>query len=274
MTKPRSTPATAQKSAEKRIASSAAEKATESLKDRIVVALVGFVMTGIIGTALTTWIQQRGWAWQNRVAKIEKDTENAISTYRAASELVNARWHATYRLVRALERNAGAEEMKTVREGYDTADRDWALRYTNVAREVDFYIDTPFGIEIGDNLTRVWGLSCSDFALGKSDGQVIDHRSARAVLEIINHCHGLTKDALEPLIFRTDTGQVDARPVIATAYRRLDHLYRTNEVLRCVIFERALTIRKSISVESYWGTFFGVSQPNYEMPKDSRKCIT
>lgn len=260
-------------SAERRIARTAAEKATETLRDRIVVALVGFVMTGIIGTALTTWIQQRGWAWQNRVTKIDKDTENAMTAYRAASDLVNARWYATYRVARALERGAEGDDLKALRETFETADRDWSLRYTNVAREVDFYIDTPFDIDIGDNLTRVWGLSCSDFALERRDSEAIDARSARAVLEIINHCHGRTKDELEPLIYRT-AGAIDRPAAIATAYRRLDHLYRTNEVLRCVIFERALTIRKSANIESYWGTFFGVSQPNYVMSKDSRKCVT
>ncbi|MCA0424086.1 MAG: hypothetical protein LCH61_12325, partial [Proteobacteria bacterium] len=228
---PKSTPDT---NAERRIARTAAEKATETLRDRIVVALVGFVMTGIVGTALTTWIQQRGWAWQNRVAKIDKDTENAMAAYRSASELVNARWYATYRVARALERGASGDDMKALRDTFETADRDWSLRYTNVAREVDFYIDTPFNIDIGDNLTRVWGLSCSDFALSRRDSEAIDARSARAVLEIINHCHGRTKDELEPLVYNNEAA-VDKPALIATAYRRLDHLYRTNEVLRCVI---------------------------------------
>ena len=38
------------------------------------------------------------------------------------------------------------------------------------------------------------------------------------------------------------------------------------------IFERALTVRRSVSAESYWGTFFGVSQPSYAIPANARDC--
>ena len=34
---------------------------------------MGFILTGVVGTMVTSWIQQRGWAWQNHVAKIESD---------------------------------------------------------------------------------------------------------------------------------------------------------------------------------------------------------
>ncbi len=258
-----------------RAAHHAATKATESLREKIFVTLMGFVLTGIIGTALTTWIQQRGWTWQNRVTKIEKDTENAMATYRSASELINARWHATYRLARGLERNLGGEEMKPIREAFDAADRDWALRYTNVAREVEFHIDTPFGVQSANDLGKVWNLTCADYALAPGETQSIDSRSARAVFEVINHCQGRTKDELEALLLKPEAATPEMRKsLIDLSFRRLDHLYRTNDVLRCVIFERALAIRKTISSESYWSTFFGIGQVNYEMPKDGRRCLT
>lgn len=256
-----------------RVARHAATKATESLREKIFVALMGFVLTGIIGTALTTWIQQRGWAWQNRVTKIDKDTENAMATYRSASELINARWHATYRLARGLERNLVGEEMKPIREAFDAADRDWALRYTNVAREVEFHIDTPFGVQSANDLGKVWNLTCADYALAPGESQSIDSRSARAVFEVINHCQGRTKDELEALLLKPEAATPDMRKSqIDLSFRRLDHLYRTNDVLRCVIFERALAIRKTISSESYWSTFFGIGQVNYELPPQDKRC--
>jgi hypothetical protein len=187
---------------DRNLAKRAADKATETLREKIVIALLGFVLTGVIGTILTTWVQQRGWAWQNRVSKIEKDTENAIATYRSTSELINARWHATYRMNRALDRKTEGEEWKAAKDGFDTADRDWALRYTNIAREIDFYIDTPFGIEAGQTLDRVWALSCADYAFAGGEGIAVQPKSARVVLEIINHCHGRMKDEMDSLIDR------------------------------------------------------------------------
>jgi hypothetical protein len=276
MAKTASRPAPAVLTTERRIAKTAAEKATESLREKIVVALVGFVLTGVIGTVLTTWIQQRGWAWQNRVAKIDKDTESAITTYRATSDLINTRWHATFRMVRAVERGTTGEGWTATRAAFDAADRDWALRYTNVAREIEFFIDTPFGIEPGEMLKPVWGLSCDAYALRGAPGSVVESRSARVVLEVINHCHGLTKDELEKLADARGDGAQPAKAadpkLMETLYRRLEHLYKTNDALRCLIFERALAVRESVSTESYWSTFFGVGAPRYAATAKERDC--
>ena len=33
---------------------------------------------------------------------------------------------------------------------FAAADKDWAIRYTSVARDVAFYVDTPFAIDAKD----------------------------------------------------------------------------------------------------------------------------
>jgi hypothetical protein len=251
----------------------------ETIREKMLFALVGFILTGVIGTMLTTWIQQRGWAWQNRVTKIEKDTENALTTYRSVSDLINARWHATYRLVRAIETGAPAEDWKSARDNFRSTDRDWALRYTNVAREIEFYVDTPFGVETANKLKDVWQLPCTSYALNaKAASGTIDANSGRVVLEVINHCHGRIKDSVDKLIEsgKSDASSLDVnqrKALAETAYPQLDNLYRTNEVLRCVIFERALMIRRRTADESYWQTFFGISQPSYDLASNTRKCV-
>jgi hypothetical protein len=275
MTKSKTPPTLDALATERRIAKRAADRATETLREKIFVALLGFVLTGVIGTVLTTWVQQRGWAWQNRVSKIEKDTENAIATYRTTSELINARWHATYRMNRAIERKSEGDEWKLAKDGFDAADRDWALRYTNIAREIDFYIDTPFGIEAGDTLTRVWNLSCADYAFSSDASMRVEPKSARVVLEIINHCHGRMKDEVDSMIDkRASATPAERQALTDLSYRRLDHLYKTNEALRCVIFGRVLAIRRAIAAESYWGTFFGVGQVTYALPENGKSCIS
>jgi hypothetical protein len=263
-----------ERKADERLAKRVAEKATESLREKIAVALIGFVLTGVIGTILTTWIQQRGWAWQNRVTRIEKDTENAIQTYRTSSELINSRWHATYRIARSLEKKQQGEEWGTARDGFTTADREWALKYTNIAREIDFYIDTPFGVESQKLLAPVWVFECGDYAFDASSASGFDTTSARVVMELINHCHGRTKDDIDRLIETRDTvTDADRKVVVDLSMRRLDHLYKTNEILRCVIFDRVLDIRRAASGESYWGTFFGVSEVGYRRSSEKRPCL-
>lgn len=265
---------------ETRIATKAAVKASESVREKITAAIFGFILTGVIGTMLTTWVQQRGWSWQNRVTKIEKDTDNAMAAYRSASELINARWHASYRFTRALERQTSGDEWKAAKDNFEATDRDWALRYTNVARDVEFHVDTPFAIDSRDEMNKVWALSCADYAFTKPtttatpSSAPLDIASARIILEVINHCHGRMKDELDDFADKRSNASASERKALTElSYRRLDHLYRTNEVLRCVIFERALAIRGTATAESYWGTFFGVGPVNYSLPDKRRTCL-
>jgi hypothetical protein len=253
-------------------------KTGDSFREKVMIALLGFILTGVLGGMVTTWIQQRGWAWQNRVAKIDKDTTNALSAYQGASDLVNARWHATYRMTRAIERSAGPDEWNAARAEFAAADKDWAIRYTNVARDVAFYVDTPFGVDYRDKLKLVPPLACAKFELGPTAGAGLDATSARIALEVINHCNGLTKDDLDnamgadqPAAPRPDPAAKKA--LVDAAYLRLDALYRTNEAMRCIIFDRALAIRQSLMAETFWGSFFGVPEPVYKLRSDGGDCL-
>jgi hypothetical protein len=250
-------------------------KTGDSLREKAMLGLIGFLLTGVLGTLITTWIQQRGWTWQNQVAKIDKDTQNALGAYQSASDLINTRWHATYGMVRAIERGAGGDEWKDARAEFAAADKDWAIHYTSVARDVAFYVDTPFAIEAKDKMKLVWPLPCNAFAVGESGG--VDPSSARLVLEVVNHCAELVKDeidkTLDPESGAAPKLDAAARKAFADpAYARLDAIYKTNEALRCIIFKRALTIRQSLLADSYWGSFFGLAQPGYAR-LDEKDCL-
>jgi hypothetical protein len=254
-------------------------KTDDSWRQKAFIAVMGFILTGVVGTMITTWIQQRGWAWQNHVARIEKDTQNALTTYQNVSDLINARWHATYGMVRAIERGESGDEWKAARDEYAAADKEWAIHYTSVARDVSFYVDTPFGFETKDKLSRVWPLPCSKFELGEGAGAGLDASTARVVLEVINHCAGVVSDEINKAV---DVGagapqklDAAARKAFAdSAYPKLDAVYKTNEALRCVIFARALLIRGNLAADSYWGSFFGFAQETYvPSPSDSKECL-
>jgi hypothetical protein len=249
----------------------------DSFREKIIIALLGFILTGVLGGTVTTWIQQRGWAWQNRVAKIDKDVQNALAAYQGASDLINARWHATYRMTRAIERDAPPDEWKGARDEFAGAERDWAIRYTNVARDVAFYVDTPFGRDSREQLKLVWPFGCDNYAYGPDGPAGLDSGSARVTLELVNHCNALTKDALEkaadsPTGAPPSLDPAARKTLVAQAYQRLDAIYRTNEALRCVIFELALAIRQSAEVDSYWSSFFGIGEPTYKAASDGKDC--
>jgi hypothetical protein len=248
-------------------------RAPEGMREKLTLAIVGFVLTGIVGGVLTTWIQQRGWAWQNRVATIEKDLNNVIATYKSASELVSMRWHAAYRVVRALEREENEAAWNGVRADFNAADREWALHYANVAREVEFYADAPFGVDSAADLKKVWVYVCEG---GKSKA-MIETQSARSLFELVNHCQEQLKAGLDLLIDPALKGsRIDAiqrKAIIDKSYGRLDQLYRTNDALRCAIFDRAIAIRAALTSQSYWSAFLGIEAPTYRAARKVEDCL-
>lgn len=257
--------------AEKQPSKPRVARGADSIVEKMTITLFGFVLTGVIGGMLTTWIQQRGWAWQNRVTAIEKDVANVVSANKAASELINQRWHAAYRMTRAIEREEDAEAWRATRANFDSADRDWALHYSNATRDVEFNVDAPFGVSPVD-LNRVWSVDCD------KNGAVFpfETQSARVLLEIVNHCHGQLKNIIEPLIAPTpDERRMTKanKDRIDAAYRRLDRLYKMNDALRCVIFDRAMAIRGAQSTQSYWSAFFGVQAPTYRPGRQVSDCV-
>ena len=248
-----------------------AEMLSEGWRQRALVAVMGFILTGVLGTIVTTWIQQRGWVWQNRVAKIDRDTQNALSTYQGASDLINTRWHALYRMSRAIELSAKGDEWRAGREEFTVADKEWAIRYTNVARDVAFYVDTPFGIDARDKMSLVWPMACTGQLVGEGQGAALVTNSARVTLEVINHCDGVIKSDLDVLTVSSEAaapvlGAEDRKRFAETAFARLDAVYKANETLRCLMFGRALAIRGSSETSSYWNTFFGLAAPTYNPP--------
>jgi hypothetical protein len=253
------------------------EPAASPLREKAMLALVGFLFTGVIGTMATTWIQQRGWYWQNRVAKIDKDTQNVLAAYQNASDIVNRRWYAIFRMTRAIDRGAPEDEWKAAREEYAAAEKDWAIRYTSVARDVAFYVDTPFGIDSKEMMKQVWPLACTTYSVG-TGGFQIETMPARVILEIVNHCAGLVKDEIDGMADPTGATppKLDAaarKARAGAAFAKLDAIYRTNETLRCVMFERASSIRQTLDADSYWGSFFGVTPQTYSLPKQGARCL-
>jgi hypothetical protein len=85
---------------------------SESLRDKVVATVAGFILTGVVGTMVATWFQERGWAWQNEVEQVDKDTANALASLQSVSDLLDKRWSATFQMVRAIENPTAADVSK------------------------------------------------------------------------------------------------------------------------------------------------------------------
>lgn len=244
----------------------------ESLRDRVGAALLGFLLTGVIGTMVATWFQQRGWAWQNRVTQVEKDTSSALDSLRSVSDLLDKRWSATFQMVSAIENASTGDDAKAARDSFAAVNKDWELQYANVDAGAEFNVDRPFGIDAKRTPDAVWLFPCDSSPFGGSGAGSIEPDSAHIILTVINHCHGLIKSTVEDL-GKGSTAEAARKTLLDASFRRLSNIYYINDALRCVILERAVAMRRSLDTELGVGSFFQTGPRIYAIPPKERDCL-
>ncbi|MGO9672678.1 MAG: hypothetical protein ACLPSF_00640 [Methylocella sp.] len=245
----------------------------ESLRDKVGAAVLGFMLTGVIGTMVATWFQQRGWAWQNRVMQVEKDTASALDSLRSASDLLDKRWSATFQMVQAIQNAREGGESTAAKNGFLAVNNEWELQYANVDAGVEFNIDRPFGVDASRMPDSLWAFQCNAFPFGGEQGvAALDPGSAHTILTVINHCQDLVRTDINSL-GKTPDDQTALKRILAESYFRLSHIYYIDDALRCVILERAVAMRRSLDAELSWGSFFHAARKAYEIPVKEHECI-
>jgi hypothetical protein len=199
---------------------------SESLREKLVTTLMGFILTGVIGTMVATWFQQRGWAWQNAVAQVEKDTTSALASLQSASDLLDKRWSATFQMVQTIQNANAGDVSKAARDSFLAVNHEWELGYANVDAAVQFNVDRPFGIETNRVPNALWTLQCTTFPFGNEARGAVEPNSAHTVLKVIDHCHDLVKTN----IYDLDKTSVDQalrkktyRRVLSAPFAHLSH---------------------------------------------------
>jgi hypothetical protein len=221
---------------------------SERLRETLVTTLLGFILTGVIGTMVATWFQQRGWAWQNAVAQVEKDTTSALASLQSASDLLDKRWSATFQMVQTIQNANAGDASKAARDSFLAVNHEWEVGYANVDAAVQFNVDRPFGIDANRVPNTLWTLQCTTFPFGNEAAGAIEPNSAHTVLKLIDHCHDLVKTNIYDLD-KTSVDQASRKKLIDEAYLRLSHIYHINDVLRCMILDRAIAMRRSLDAD-------------------------
>jgi hypothetical protein len=245
---------------------------SESLRDKVVATLAGFILTGVIGTMVATWFQQRGWAWQNAVEQVEKDTASALASLQSASNLLDKRWSATFQMVQAIQTAKAGDESKAAMDSFLSINHEWELGYANVDAAVQFNVDRPFGVDAKQWPKTLWTLQCKTFPFGSEAGGGVKPDSTRTILKVIDHCHDLVKTNIYDLD-KTSLDQTTRKRLIEESYLRLSHIYYINDALRCVILERAIAMRRSLDTVLGWGSFFWSGPQKYSIPTKEGDCV-
>jgi hypothetical protein len=243
----------------------------DSLRDKVGTALLGFLLTGVIGTMVATWFQQRGWAWQNRVMQVEKDTSSALDSLHSASDLLDKRWSATFQMVQATQNPTGEDESKAAKTNFLAVNNDWELQYANVDAAVEFNVDRPFGVDAKRMPDALWLFQCNAYPFDDAGG-ALDPNAAHTILTVINHCQDLVKSDIGD-IGKAANDQTARQKLVDQSYFRLSNIYYINDALRCVILERAVAMRRSLDTELSLGSFFEVGPKTYKIPVKERDCL-
>jgi len=261
-----------QKSDSQSAASEGRTAKSERLRETLVTTLLGFILTGVIGTMVATWFQQRGWAWQNAVAQVEKDTTSALASLQSASDLLDKRWSATFQMLQTIQNVNALDVSKAAKDSFLAINHEWEVGYANVDAAVQFNVDRPFGITANRIPNALWTLQCTTFPFGNEAGGAVEPNSAHTVLKVIDHCHDLVKANIYDLD-KTAVDQASRKKLIGESYLRLSHIYHINDVLRCMILERAIAMRRSLDAELGWGSFLWIGPQKYRVPSKEGECL-
>src|SRR5262249_5373315 len=98
---------------------------SERLRETLITTLTGFILTGVIGTMVAPWFQQLGWACQNEVAKVEKDTRSALVSLHSVWSLLEKRWSATFQRVQKMKTANAGDMPRAARDSFLATTHEW-----------------------------------------------------------------------------------------------------------------------------------------------------
>ncbi len=260
----------------------AGEHPNESSMGALTRQLSTLALTAIVGTAVGYYFQQRTWNNDKATTKIQSDANTAFDVGQKVSEFIDVRWAAGDQFRDALQPRASKEEWDYARNKYSNAFEDWQSNLAKWAGQIAFHVDSPFRLPTDDKRKEIASITCLTYTLNfKSDNNEIDYRSASHLLQIIDHCHDLAKNDLEGA--NADKRQVKAPPLCdKTAQQKLSdsekrlcdfatrqsHIWWLNNVLRCTILRRAVSIRDDVA-KTFWERYVMPHAPSkYFLPSD------
>jgi len=236
------------------------ERGTEPLwKKALKLLSASLAVTGIVGSMVGAYFQERGWDHEKTVSKIQDDTTRVLDLEQQVSELIEKRWAAAEEIGLAIQSKVSSEEWERAWDQYNKSFEDGARQLNKLAGQMAFFVDSLFiretegkPVSIDDirkKIVEEIPINCLTYTLEFVKEKNIDPQSATHLLQIINHCHDLAKGDIEQAL--ADGNKHPPAPCnekqeqdrICDFNRRKSHIWWLNNVLRCTIVERAVTIR-------------------------------
>ena len=207
-------------------------------------SLGGLVLaTGVLGTVISAYFQQRNWTYQKRADKIDKDSAAAVAAIDNLNRVVEEKFLSTYGLDDAIKTRLEGDRLDAAVKRFDEADKAWERQHQSLASTLEILIDSQFGLDDLAATAAAQKADCDRYTLGALAGGLIP---ARAVLEVVYTCQTRLKQGIQTALnAREANGGVwpasvpDSDPGRMT----LGHVWRVQSVLQCLMVQRAVEIR-------------------------------
>ena len=214
---------------------------------RILGSLGGLVLaTGVLGTAISAYFQQRNWTYQKRADKIDKDAAGAMTALDGLNKIVDEKFLSTYGLDDAIKNRVEGDKLDLAVRRFDDADKAWEQQHQSLASTLEILIDSQFGIEDLKATDQARRADCTRYALSGLRTHAADPLPVRAVLEAVYTCQTKLKQSIETEL-RTRDDNNGAWPATVAepdpGRMTLGHLWRLQNVLQCLMVQRAVEIR-------------------------------
>jgi hypothetical protein len=222
-------------------------KAIHSWTKRILGSIGGLVLaTGVLGTAISTYFQERSWTYQKRADKIDKDAAGAMAALDSLNKIVDEKFLSTYGLDDAIKNRVEGDKLNDAVKRFYAADKLWEQQHQALASTLEIVIDSQFGVDDLGAAARAKAVDCKRYPLEGLQPTGAEALPVRALLEIAYACHTKLKQSIESqLRARDDNGGVWPATTVAPDPGRLmlGHVWRVNNVLQCMMVQRAVEIR-------------------------------
>ncbi len=115
---------------------------------RILGSIGGLVLaTGVLGTAISSYFQERSWTYQKRADKIDKDGAAAMAALDSLNKIIDEKFLSTYALDDAIKNRVEGDKLNDAVKRFEAADKIWERQHQALASTLEIVIDSQFGIE-------------------------------------------------------------------------------------------------------------------------------
>ena len=202
--------------------------------------------TGVLGTAISAYFQERGWSYQKRADKIDKDAGAAVAALDGLNKVVDEKFLSTYGLDDAIKNRLEGDKLNAAVLRFYAADKTWEQQHQSLASTFEIVVDSQFGLDDHALTARARATDCAHYTLDGLQQKSGDPIPVRALLEISYACHTKLKEKIEAAL-RVHDDNKGAWPNTTAAPDpgrvMLGHVWRADNVLQCLMVQRAVEIR-------------------------------